>query len=684
MEFCCSQCSSTIEFSANETALHVCPDCNGRLEATESHGRFGPGYQIEQFTLTENVGSGSYGTVWRAYDADLERFVAIKIAKSGRLDKSSTLDEARAASRVKHPGIVDIYEIGEVRGRSYIVTEFVEGGTLENWRREKRPGFAEVARVCVDICRAVHAVHEGGVLHRDLKPENILIDAKDQVHVTDFGIAKRDYTTANEERSQLRGSPAYMSPEQAQCEPPSYASDVYSIGAVLHFLLAGKAPFHGSTSEVLGKVIAGEVPPLPEHVPSELRKVCGKAMSQAPEERFGSPDELSLALAPFIKDPAATERQRTSAWLKPSNWWVVISLIVLVAATTYALLPGSEQSDAVTPEAPTDPKVPAQETQSIRIAFSEPVQRVRFVPLWNRTCMPHPIYQAVEVTVDSEPLVCQDLRAGKVLVIALGEDGAFHEVIRTVPNSETPIDSLPNNSWKTLDSGEIELPQVKLFKQPTTNSLLFVEGGFAKLGTRQAGDTSPSYAMTILPYWLGEHEVTAAEFGGSDSPMQAVNLQIDQVLDYAEQRGCRLPTEAELEFALTNGDDSGNLRFIGPCRQHTRPVGGKSHWGHYDLFSGVAELTWSPGVTPRLRITHGPVDIGFESFSIRGVHRELVREERWLPDFESEPGTRTSWSENEIAESTKIGFRLARSGSPRWDWSLKEARLRQQSGSPTE
>ncbi|APZ95548.1 WD40 repeat domain-containing serine/threonine protein kinase [Fuerstiella marisgermanici] len=317
--------------------------------------------KLGRFELKSVLGAGGFGKVYRAYDPQLERFVAIKVPTFGPGDKRRRrrfVTEARSAAKLHHPNIVTVYENGQTNdGRLYIATEFVAGCTLKEVLLEEQPTLNQRVEWVRDLASALHYAHSEGIIHRDIKPENILIDrATSRAKIADFGLAKvlDDQSTDAEGPQQTQdgilGTPAFMSPEQARGTLSEVGphSDQYSLGAVLYQCLTGKPPFTGSTYLVVAAV-AGDNDPthvrqIDDSVSSDLAAICEKAMNKVADWRYADCEKFSDDLDRWLEGEPVVARplaivQRGLRIIKrnpvPSALGALVGLL-LIAVTVVA------------------------------------------------------------------------------------------------------------------------------------------------------------------------------------------------------------------------------------------------------------------------------------------------------------------------------------------------------------
>ena len=260
--------------------------------------------EFGDYELLERIGQGGMGVVFKARQISLNRPVAVKMVRAGRLateeDVKRFYNEVEAIADLDHPQIVPIYEVGKHDGRDYFAMKLIEGTSLASCLGRFQSDPKRAARLMAMVARAIHHAHQRGVLHRDLKPSNILIDAEGQPYVSDFGLAKRIKGAADLTESEaMPGTPRYMAPEQASGARGAVttATDIHGLGAILYAILTGRAPFQGdSVPEVLEQVKNHEPDPpssINRRVDRDLQTICLKCLEKEPASRYGS----ALALA---------------------------------------------------------------------------------------------------------------------------------------------------------------------------------------------------------------------------------------------------------------------------------------------------------------------------------------------------------------------------------------------------
>lgn len=303
-----------------------------------------PGYEV-----VREIGHGGMGVVYLARDERLGRPVALKLLHASHAEARDRFErEARSIARVRHPNIVQVYEVGEAAGRPFLALEFVDGQTLaERFRDCAQPPRA-AAELTERLARAVHAAHQSGIVHRDLKPTNILIAADGTPKVTDFGLAKLldDGADPVTHTGQLLGTPGYVPPEQlapvGRDGTVGPMTDVYALGAVLYELLTGSPPFQvGRPLETLLHVMYREpVPPtkLAPAIPRDLETVCLTCLSKDPGRRYPSAAALADDLARFLAGKPVRARpigplSRALRWSRRNPAYAA-----LIAGTAFGLL----------------------------------------------------------------------------------------------------------------------------------------------------------------------------------------------------------------------------------------------------------------------------------------------------------------------------------------------------------
>lgn len=271
------------------------------------------GKVLGQFEIMDEIGRGGMATVYRARQRSINRIVAIKVLPQALMHDPAFYErfarEVDVISHLEHPHILPIYDYGEVDGVPFIAMRYLAGGSMAQFIRRGLPSFEAIIKPIDQIGQALDYAHQQGIIHRDLKPANILLDERGNAYLTDFGIAR--VLDSNLTGSAIIGTPAYMSPEQANALPLDSRSDIYAFGIVLFELLSGREPFEAATPvAMLLKHINEPIPPLGRFrkgAPPAIEQVINHATAKLPADRFASAGDLAAAYAGAVyADSSAT------------------------------------------------------------------------------------------------------------------------------------------------------------------------------------------------------------------------------------------------------------------------------------------------------------------------------------------------------------------------------------------
>lgn len=277
------------------------------------------GRTIGKYLITDVLGCGGMGVVLRAFDPVIERDVAIKVlAEHLQSDATSLgrfLSEAKAAGKVNHPQVMAIYEICPQREMTYLVLEYVPGGSLKDLMSQRGAlPVGEATQALLDACKGVGAAHAAGLVHRDIKPANFMRAADGSIKIADFGLAKsaggrnREFT----QTGMVIGTPFYMSPEQCEARPLDARSDIYSLGATYYTLLTGQSPYHGTDSvpQLMYAHCHGPIPDpqaVDPAIPLACVKIVGRAMAKSAADRYQTTAEMQADLQAVLTAAGAGE-----------------------------------------------------------------------------------------------------------------------------------------------------------------------------------------------------------------------------------------------------------------------------------------------------------------------------------------------------------------------------------------
>ncbi|QDV68291.1 Serine/threonine-protein kinase PrkC [Rosistilla carotiformis] len=279
------------------------------------------GCQLGDLQILRRLGRGGMADVYLAKQVSLERQVAVKILRASLANDNSYVErfrrEARAAAKLSHPNIVQVYDVGRSDGRYFISQEFVDGRNLrEQIDREGPLSLQRALDVMVGVAAALDAASEQGITHRDIKPENIMLSNKGDVKVADFGLARIANPGFQSDLTQVGltlGTPLYMSPEQVQGKPVDVRSDLYSLGVTMFHVMTGRPPFEGETPLAIAVRHLHEVPPrisalrMDDHIPPWIEEVVARLMAKAPKARFDTPARLVEYLQKKIVESGGQE-----------------------------------------------------------------------------------------------------------------------------------------------------------------------------------------------------------------------------------------------------------------------------------------------------------------------------------------------------------------------------------------
>ncbi len=719
MQFRCPNCRQPIRVEDHgvhddETLDAIeCPSCHSRFSFSSHQPStviVPIGAKIGHFEVQTLLGEGSFGTVFKAWDTELLRHVALKVPREGRISNETSrlfLREARTAAGISHPNVVSVYEMGQHSESFYIATEFIDGITLSEYLRNHTFEPQEAVKLVIKLLRGVQVFHSKGIIHRDLKPGNVLLDLQNEPHISDFGLARSDdHTDLSVTNSgRILGTLLYMPPEQARGEVRSLSnrSDIYAIGVILYELLTGHRPFNATSSRTLLYSILTDSPVSPrvlrKNVARDLETICLKAMEKDPYRRFSSATEMAddlqrfLDQRPILSRPVSTVER---AWrlicrhrLVSALTAVLIPLMAIVTVFVFqpervTIIPGKDHTKII--EAP-----PVR--HPVQLSFSLAGNTVPPNSLGNWTILPLDKRTREPVTADairiSQAATAEThLPPGEYLVVVDVPNFGFHEVYRYVPEDPTvKVRSIyAHHRWEADTKGHIVLPPISIRATPDiVNGMIPVPAGTFVMGDGKAD--RPEHSRDVAAFFVDPREVTVDEFQqlmllGTDYsfPLAAhpVAVHWNKAVAYAELVGKRLLKEDEFEYLARDVGQSrypnGNQPIVQPGELWSYPVAGQPEADRltslpiYGMHSNVAEWTDSllnpyPGMPdpgPELEIAMNK----HRSRVVRGGPVSAGANDRSLNRWDESSSFRFAWDESLI--DSEIGFRCARSAVARF------------------
>ena len=319
--------------------------------------------RLGRYQIREIIGEGAMACVYKAYDPEINRALAIKLLKAQlRLDgeyRNRFLREAKGAGVLSHPNIVTVFDVGEDQGHPYIAMELVEGQTLAEELKARKPiSTKDIVEIGIQLARALDYAHKKGIVHRDVKPGNIMrLTDTNTIKVADFGICRIDGSDTADATQQTQignvlGTPHYMSPEQVVGEKVDSRSDLFSAGVVLYQLLTGHLPFEGDTLISVAYKITKTDPPSLDKVrgdlPLSLRRIIERALKKQPEKRFQSGEEFAQALVGVARELAEEGQKQGRRGIPLAvRWAATMAAVVAVTMTLTATVLYKQQYAAM-------------------------------------------------------------------------------------------------------------------------------------------------------------------------------------------------------------------------------------------------------------------------------------------------------------------------------------------------
>ncbi len=594
--------------------------------------------QLGRYELLAELGRGAMGVVYKARDPKIDRLVALKVIASAeglhpteaRQRRERFQREVRAAGRLAHPNIVAVYDVGEDHGRDFLVMEFIDGQSLDQRLRARRPlPLDETLAIGEQVAQALDYAHAHSIIHRDIKPANILLTRDGVAKVTDFGIA-RITGMETTQTGQSLGTPSYMSPEQISGLSLDGRSDIFSLGAVLYELLSGERAFPGETiSTVIYRITHEEPTPLRRlnpAFPASLDACLQKALAKDPSRRYSravdlardlgraadggsvSPGAQATTVVKMPAPPRARPQKRARRPLWP--WLLAVGAVAAGLTILLTLRVRTPQPPPVQPPAPAVSQ-PADDAAAQARAAAEEAARRKAAE------------EEAQRKAETDQLAAEKKRIEEEKTLLARQQAAI-DAERKKADEEAA-------RRKAAEQEEARRPRPGAIQRRGLDNaeMVYIPAGTFTMGdTRREGlqNEIPAHPVSVWAFWLDRTEVTNTQFfqfaratgfrarpallrvaqGKEQHPV--VHVTWEDAMEYCRWTGKRLPTEAEWEYAARGTDgrrypwgdawDPNRARFEGNSGgQTTAPVGsypaGASPFGVLDLAGNVWEWTSS-------------------------------------------------------------------------------------------
>ena len=559
-----------------------------------------------RYEILEEVGSGGFGTVYKAQDEVLGRVIALKILHPGLLiDRSFVTrfrNEARLAAQIEHPNLVPIYDFGEIDGRIFITMAYMAGGSLKDKLKEGALSEESLRETIPQLLRGLEVIHENGIVHRDLKPGNILFDQYDIARISDLGFAKAlhaDSSVSLTMSGGMVGTPAYMAPEVWRGSQATERSDIYSLGCILYEMLTGEVLFEGtSPAEVITKHVV-DGPQFRHELGEGWRGLLNKCLAMDPDERYADVKALHEAYDLLLAgDEAEPEDEVPDATEKTPLRERLQNLLGHREAPTVKEAQAEEASETepapeITRQMPE--ALPEEAEQATEVAIQQSDQsedkksaEERKVPARKKDERKLMLYASLGILAILLIVLSFSLLKGKnrYAPVAVASATPTHTATQnptetaTQPPSKTPTKTPTRKPTKTPTQAPIQIRTTT--REIDGMEMVYVPAGEFEMGGSDADawdDEKPVHTVDLDAYWIDKYEVSNAQYalcvadGDCTKPeftssftrssyygnpeydnYPVIYVSWHQAQAYCQWAGGDLPTEAQWEKAARGTD----------------------------------------------------------------------------------------------------------------------------------